>query len=483
MTFNNQTPLAEGSIYANTTESTIMPLVSVITPVYNGRNHVKDCLLSVIYSAVGTLVPIEHILIDDGSRDDTVAVIQTVWSNLGKSNPCQYQLIQIQHSGRPSHARNRGIEAAQGKYIFCLDHDDVLLQNTLRYLVTHLESTGKEVAYGDFIRSDENLAYAIGNDYSGRNYPNLRAALFSLFRGEHFFQHSLMFTKRLWQEVGGYDENITFGEDFDLCVRYILARCIPEHLPITTHVHRNHIKSMTAGYIDPSNCSIRLAEHQLHFAKHADALRQHLSIEEINEIRNMLKITSDKPLGVQLNQAEAKRLAARQRTMLLQRWNDVQHSLVNLEGKPSDLKIERARTLGFICGLARNSHRHAQMPLGSLLGMLDSAILVGQFKLYFNHYGECMGYVVWAFLAPDVENRMLKGKGTTLNLEEWNQGASLWVIDFLVPHGSLPYVLRDMRDNLFKDHDTVTYFRFKNGRRIAKQISRSAGGSFFAHAE
>jgi hemolysin-activating ACP:hemolysin acyltransferase/GT2 family glycosyltransferase len=480
MTLNSLKLLDESTIYENTTESTIMPLVSVITPVYNGRSHVKDCLLSVVCSAVGGFVPIEHIVIDDGSSDDTVTFIQAIWSNLGIPNPCQCKILQIPHSGKPSHARNCGIKAARGKYIFCLDHDDALLRNALRYLVTHLESTNTEVAYGDFIRSDENLAYVVGNDYTGKNYTNMRAALFSLFKGEHFFQHSLMFTKRLWQEVGGYDENITFGEDFDLCVRYILAGYTPEHIPITTHVHRDHIKSMTAGYSKKTNCPIRMAEHQLHYAKHTDALRQHLSAEQINEIRNLLQITSDVSLGVPLNQTEAKRLIMSKRTMLLKPWNDMQHSLVNLEGKPSDHGIERARILGFICGMARNNQHHAKIPLGNLLGILDSAIRVGQFKLYFNHYGEYMGYVMWAFLAPDVERQMLKGKDTSLHLEEWNQGTSLWVIDFLVPRGSLPYVLRDMRDNLFKDNDTITYFRFKNGRRIAKQLSRSAGGSFFA---
>jgi len=473
--------LKEKTIYINVDES-VIPLVSVITPVYNGRKLVKDCLHSVIHAALGALVPIEHIVIDDGSSDDTVTFIQAIWKNLGIPNPGQCQILQIPHSGKPSHARNRGIEAARGKYIFCLDHDDVLLRNTLHYLATHLESNNKEIAYGDFIRCDENLAYVIGNDYTGRNYPNMRAALFSLFMGEHFFQHSLMFTKRLWQAVGGYDENITFGEDFDLCIRYILAGCTPEHLPITTHLHRDHIKSMTAGYIKSTNCPIRLAEHQLHYAKHAQALQAHLSVEEINEIKSFLQITSDAPMGVPLNQAEAKRLVVKNRNMLMQPWNDVQHSLVNLEGEPSDTKLERARALGYICGMARNNQHHAKIPLGSLLGMLDSAIKTNQYKLYFSHYGEFMGYAIWAFLTPEVENRMLKGKDTTLTLEEWNQGTSLWVIDFLVPRGSLPYVLRDMRDNLFKDHDTITYFRFKNGRRIAKQISRSAGGSFFAAA-
>lgn len=239
-----------------------MPFVTVIVPAYNVRSYVTDCLISVVYAASSGLVPIEHIVIDDGSKVDTVAVIQNVWSDLGKSNHCQCRLMQIPHSGRPAYVRNRGIEAAQGKFIFCFDHDNVLLRNTLHYLVTHLNSASKEVAYGDFIRSDENLAYRICNDYSGRNYPDVRTALLSLFKGEHFYQHSFMFKKQLWQDVDGYDENITFGEDFDFCVRLILAGYIPEHLPITTHVHRDHLKNLKAYYTNQAVCSVRFAEHR-----------------------------------------------------------------------------------------------------------------------------------------------------------------------------------------------------------------------------
>lgn len=158
----------------------------------------------------------------------------------------------------------------------------------------------------------------------------------------------------------------------------------------------------------------------------------------------------------------------------------MRYSLSSVGGKPGETQLQRAQTIGFICDLARGSPLHGQMGLGALMGMLDSAIQLEQVKIYFSDYGECMGYVVWALLAPDVERRFLGGKDLSLHITEWNEGASLWIIDFLVPRGSLHYVLRDLRDCLFKDYDTVTYFRFKNGKRIAKQLSRQDGGSFFA---
>lgn len=458
--------------YVSGVDSTTAPQISVITPVYNGSNHVVDCLTSVARAAADKLISIEHILIDDGSTDNTVATIKETWTNFGKYNLCQCRLLQIPHSGRPSQVRNRGIEAARGKYIFCLDHDDVLLQNALRYLASYLDSSGKDVAYGDFLRSDGKLAYTVGKDYSGKNYPDIQAALYSLFSGEHFYQHSFMFTKRLWEVVGRYDEGITFGEDLDLCIRFVLAGHIPEHLPVTTHIHRDHAKNLTSWYTYQAVCPVRLAEYRAHFAKHRDALRGILAVEQFDKIQSVLGSANHEQIAPP-DHATAIHLATQRRNQLLRAWNAVRHDSASREGAPGVSQVERAKIIGFVCELARNSQFHARLPTTKLLELINLAIRTKQIKLYFNHYGLCMGYVAWAFLSPNVEQRLLQGKGISLRIEEMRQGDNLWIIDFLVPHGSLPYVLRDMRNNLFNDRETVTYFRYKNGLRIAKKMKRS----------
>lgn len=210
------------------------------------------------------------------------------------------RLVRIPHSGKPAYARNRGIEAAKGKYIFCLDHDDILLQNTLRNLTSHLETTtASEIAYGDFLRCDSAMIYEIGCDYYGWPHPNGRAALYSIFKGDHFYQHSFMFTKRLWHQVGGYDEAITYGEDLDLCIRFILAGHLPIHLPITTHMHRNHGKNLTACY---EYRSVWLAERQAHYRKYMHQLPLHLTPDQISDIQDALQIAASTHLNGPLSQ-------------------------------------------------------------------------------------------------------------------------------------------------------------------------------------
>jgi hemolysin-activating ACP:hemolysin acyltransferase len=157
----------------------------------------------------------------------------------------------------------------------------------------------------------------------------------------------------------------------------------------------------------------------------------------------------------------------------------MRYSLSAIGGKPSQIALRKAETIGFVCDLAQASPQHAPMSLQQLMRVLDAAISLNQVKVYFNDYGECMGYVVWALLAPDVAQRFLSGNDLSLHLTEWNEGTNVWIIDLLVPHGSINYVLRDLSDNVFKDIESLTYFRVKKGKRIFKCVSRSDGGYFF----
>lgn len=286
-----------------------MSSISVITPVYNGAMHIGQAMQSVACSLIDKDIVVEHILIDDGSTDETGVVIEKARSLL-IDTAYNCRLLRTAHSGKPAAARNYGIEAARGEFIFCLDHDDVLLQNTLRHLIVYLESGSDEVVYGDFLRCDGAMSYVIGDDYCGKDYCDASAALLSLFLGEHFFQHSLMFTKRLWNEVGGYDKIITFGEDFDLCVRFILAGHVPLHVPVTTHLHRNHADGMTACYLDRSVCPVWLAEHRAHYWKHAQALTRHLSECELSDVMRVLQIEPDTPISGPPSRETATALAA-----------------------------------------------------------------------------------------------------------------------------------------------------------------------------
>jgi len=105
------------------------PLVSVITTTYNGTAYLRETIDSLLQQ---TLRDFEYILIDDCSRDDTVALIQSY------DDP-RIVLVQNNPNRGISESRNLGFRMARGTYIATLDQDDLCDPQRLEKQVRHLE--------------------------------------------------------------------------------------------------------------------------------------------------------------------------------------------------------------------------------------------------------------------------------------------------------------------------------------------------------
>ena len=104
-------------------------MLSVIVPVYQAEKTLEACVLSVVQQ---NCEPLELLLVDDGSSDET----QTIAKRLEQEYPF-VRLICQEHGG-VSEARNRGIREAQGEWIMFLDVDDLLVPGALMALGKHL---------------------------------------------------------------------------------------------------------------------------------------------------------------------------------------------------------------------------------------------------------------------------------------------------------------------------------------------------------
>lgn len=157
----------------------------------------------------------------------------------------------------------------------------------------------------------------------------------------------------------------------------------------------------------------------------------------------------------------------------------MEHSTLTITGEASGPHVERAQFIGHVMQLAARTAHHNSVPLQVLADRALTAHSLEQAKLYFNDYGQCVGYVIWALLSPEVERRFLGTPDSSLHISEWNEGGSLWILDFVVPYGSLRYVMDDLRDQLFPHQACVTYFKYKNRKRMAKRMSRDSFAHFF----
>jgi glycosyltransferase involved in cell wall biosynthesis len=88
------------------------PLVSVIVPVYNGERFLREAIESILAQ---TYSPIEVIVVDDGSTDDTAEIARSFGDRV--------RCIRQANAG-PAVARNNGLAAATGEFVAFLDADD-----------------------------------------------------------------------------------------------------------------------------------------------------------------------------------------------------------------------------------------------------------------------------------------------------------------------------------------------------------------------
>ena len=117
-----------------------MPFISVVIPVYNVEKYLKECVDSVLKQ---TYEDYEIILVDDGSTDSSGHICDEYLDS-----DARIQVIH-QENGGLSVARNTGMKAAKGEYIYFLDSDDYIEANTLEHLNRCIEEEQPDFIFFD----------------------------------------------------------------------------------------------------------------------------------------------------------------------------------------------------------------------------------------------------------------------------------------------------------------------------------------------
>src|ERR671932_1471107 len=183
-----------------------MPLISVIIPVYNGEKTIKNTIDSVLNQS---FTDFEVIVVNDGSQDLTLAVINEI-------KDARIRVFSFPNSG-VSASRNRGLAEAKGEFISFLDADDLWTPDKLEAQLKALqENPEAAVAYSwtDYI--DES-----GNSFPQSNHGNFSGHVFVKLLLADFVGNGSnpLIQKQALVEVGGFDESLVAGQDWDMWVR------------------------------------------------------------------------------------------------------------------------------------------------------------------------------------------------------------------------------------------------------------------------
>jgi len=174
------------------------PLVTVITVVLNGEKYVEQTFKSVFNQ---TYSNIEYIVIDGGSKDNTIDIIEK-YTN-------QIDFWQSEPDKGLYFAMNKGIGLAKGELIGILNADDYYTEDTVKFIVESYLNTNADVFHGDILLMTENGSVRMKPDF---NKMQQQPSVF----------HPTCFVKKVvYDEIGSFDTQYKISADYDFLLRCI----------------------------------------------------------------------------------------------------------------------------------------------------------------------------------------------------------------------------------------------------------------------
>lgn len=183
-----------------------MPVISVITPVYNGEKTIRETIESVLKQ---TFSDFEYIIINDSSEDATLAIVESF------SDP-RIKVFTYPR-GNPSISRNRGITHTSGEYLAFIDADDVWTSDKLETQLIALQKNPEAALAYSWNNYIDESSHFLRPGCHFTVTENVYAQLLLI----NFIENgsNVLIRKQAIAEVGDFNPNFAWGEDWDLWLR------------------------------------------------------------------------------------------------------------------------------------------------------------------------------------------------------------------------------------------------------------------------
>ncbi|GAB4157883.1 MAG: hypothetical protein Fur003_1640 [Candidatus Dojkabacteria bacterium] len=238
-----------------------MPKLSVVIPTYNEELFLPKLLDSLCKQTFKEF----EIIVSDKSTDKTKEVAESYKDRL------DIKVVSPTQGRGVSRQRNYGATFAKAELLLFLDADDVLFEFALEYLLKKYEKYNFDLA-SCWHRPANHIPVDWTGIYMYNFYAEARNNLSPTFSGQFFF-----IKKQAFNKVGGFDENSSFAEDFDLSIRAFKAGYKPKFI-------RKHLFKMSDRRIKKEG---RLKYYAMHawngvlFALPKDKGKKHLKPYEL----------------------------------------------------------------------------------------------------------------------------------------------------------------------------------------------------------
>ena len=236
------------------------PAISIIIPMYNVEKYIAECLDSILAQ---TFTDYEIIVVDDGSKDRSCEIVESYLPKFeGK--------LQLIHSEKNSGGcvgipRNKGIKISRGKYLYFVDSDDALLENTLEIFYNAAENFQADFVHAErwFNTGQENIP-ADRSLLIPKVTPMTKPVERTEFLPDGVINHVKLFTQKVFLSMPWLyfmrrnlvvDNDIKFPETrmsddqfFDFCVTCYAKKIL--RIPDAVYICRQRDSSVTHEKLD-----------------------------------------------------------------------------------------------------------------------------------------------------------------------------------------------------------------------------------------
>lgn len=207
--------------------------VSIVCANFNNGKYIKEFVDSVISS---TVEPKELIIVDDGSKDNSVDI-------LSQYNLSYLILLKLDQNIGFANALNKGVNLATGKYLLRVDPDDILHPKRLQFQSDFLERNEDiDLTGSNAIYFRESLDHIVGIS----NFPMSHATIAQRYlKGEHGLLHGTIMGKTCLFRENKYEQSNVPAEDYDIFSRMIKAGALAQSFKDSFTYVRIHKSSVS----------------------------------------------------------------------------------------------------------------------------------------------------------------------------------------------------------------------------------------------
>lgn len=218
-----------------------MPMVSIVTPVFNARKWLEETAHSVLSQSYKN---IEWVVVNDGSSDDSLAYLESLNDN-------RVRVFSSERRGACS-ARNQGWREARGQYIKWIDADDLMSLNAIEVQMARITEAGDDYlvngAWGRFTDSPQNTVYQPTPLWADMSPMDFLVCTWE--DGGMMASHAWLLPINLAKRAGPWNESLRKNQDGEFFCRALLVSQGAVFCPEARFLYRSGRADSVSQYHD-----------------------------------------------------------------------------------------------------------------------------------------------------------------------------------------------------------------------------------------